>query len=645
MKRSSPLKLLLPGVWLLILIFAIPGHLCRASAIFTQEIDPPKAHVGDQVVITITVQNDTLGQVRPPEVDGLPVTGTRAQLQSTDDNGASSISFSFKFAVTPSRAGNFTIPAFDIRTQKGDMLHIKAMKLLVLGNGDTSSTNTAAATVPGPDAASNSSASAPSNSHGPVVMPPTNATPADQNASDAGDSGIQAPRDPAGGPAKVFMIITPNTTDAYVGQAVPMQIDFYIRMEVNADQNSLPTIKGSDFLMNNFMVRGHETVGLLEGMQYECETWRTAISSPKSGDFPLSMERDAYWVKSVTTTSGSDPFGALFNQRPNLAHELIPSNKLIIHVHPLPSEGRPSNFSGAIGQFKVSGNAQPDSVAVGEPVALRFTVSGEGNFDYVRCPTLTDDPAWKPYVPQSHTSYLEESHTRASKAFYQSVIPQKNGNLPLPSASFSYFDPTAKQYVTVPIALPTITVTGSPVSASQTSPDNGTDASAVPKEIKPTEFVSNRSEIGMLRTNLKPVYRQPWFWSLQAVLLLLPLIGALFLFIRSRSVPDNAEAERSLRLHSMQQEEEAMTQAANRGDAVAFFLASRHAIQLQLGARWGLKPEALTLAEIRQRDPILAKTLEPLFTLANEVIYSGHARRDLDLKQWDHRVRTELLQT
>jgi len=128
-------------------------------------------------------------------------------------------------------------------------------------------------------------------------------------------------------------------------------------------------------------------------------------------------------------------------------------------------------------------------------------------------------------------------------------------------------------------------------------------------------------------------------------LISLPLLGALFLLLRSRSAPDDDRAERALRLRSLQQEEDAMAEAVRRDDALAFFTSARHAIQLQLGREWNLKPEALTLGEIRSRDPHLAGTLEPLFTQADEVIYSGQASpgSGLDLAQWERHVR-ELLQ-
>jgi hypothetical protein len=643
-------------------LFAFTTTSCLAAATLTQQIDPAEVNVGDPVTVTLTVQNGTVkkkdtssifGMFMPsvditlPPVDGLQAMGSSTQIMSV--NGTSNTTAAF--TLVPTRSGDFTIPAFDIHTQEGDVLHVKAMPFHVLGNGASLSTNSAPVPVipspaPSPAPSSIPSTNLPFNSNGPVVMPPNNGTASNAagNSSNATtDSSANVPMESDGRPAKVFMVITPETTDAYVGQSIPLRIDWYIRLDVNCQQNSLPTIKGSDFLMSDLSYRPQEEEQTVMNEAYRRESWITAISAPKSGDFPLGMERDSYWIKSITSNN-NDIFGGFFNRHANLAHEPIPSNQPTIHVHALPEEGRPAHFTGAIGQLKVTGDAQPGSVAVGEPVTLRFTVSGEGNFDYVRCPTLPDDPAWKTYVPSAKTSYADESHTHAVKTFEQAVIPQKNGNIPLPPASFSYFDPTAKQYVIVPIALPEITVTGSPTPLASASPGGGTDSTAAPTAPQALGFLPNRLELGSPRMSLTPVYRQPWFWAVQGGLIALPLLGALLLLLRSRSRPDDERAERALRQRSLHQEEDAMAEAVRRGDALAFFVAARHAIQLQLGAQWNLRPEALTLGEIRGRDPHLAETLEPLFAQADEVIYSGHASPDLDLAHWEHRVRTELLQ-
>ena len=616
-------------------LFLLPA-ICLADAMLSQRCSPAQVNVGEKVVVTLTIQGGTLATKDPgmfgmgnldltlPAVDGLHSGNPFSSVTSV--NGA--ITTTAVFILIASRPGDFTIPAFDIHTREGDVLHATEMRIEVIG-GDASATN-----------------AAPSNPVGPVVMPPTNAASAQMpngaNTTDPSGANLVIPRDPDGGPAKVFILIAPQTMDAYVGQSIPMRIDFFIRMDVLAEQNSLPTIKGSDFLMNSFTTRGHESTCPVEGREYGCETWLTAISAPKAGDFPLKMVRDTYWIKSFSN-GFINPFSGLPTRHADLAHEPVFSNELTMHVHPLPTEGQPAHFTGAIGQFQITGNAQPTAVAVGEPVTLAFSISGEGNFDYVRCPTLPDDPAWKAYIPSSKTAYRNESRTSAVKTFEQSVIPQKNGNVPLPTADFSYFNPDTKQYVTVPIPLAEITVTGSLAPIASALPSGSDDAASIPATPAANEFLPNQLTIGSLQNNLTPTYRERWFWVVQIGLVALPLIGLVFLFLHARSAPDNGQAERALRLRSRQQEEEAMTEAVRQNDPRAFFLAARHAVQLQLGEQWKLSPEAITLGEVRRRDPELAETVAPLFVQADEVIYSGMASPGLDLAQWDQRVRTEFL--
>ncbi len=83
----------------------------------------------------------------------------------------------------------------------------------------------------------------------------------------------------------------------------------------------------------------------------------------------------------------------------------------------------------------------------------------------------------------------------------------------------------------------------------------------------------------------------------------LPLLGLALLLVRRRLALTRESAESAARRHSVRREEDAMAQAAKDGDAPAFFHAARHAVQLQLGSRWAIRPEALTLGEIRRRDP------------------------------------------
>jgi hypothetical protein len=636
--KHSPFPPIFAGKVLRLGFFVALGMLpCLGAATVKQQIDPPEVNVGDDVTVMIQVQNGAVTSIRLPSVDGLQLIGTNTMTNFVLENGAFSSMTRYIFGLRAVRPGDFTIPAFDLHTQDGQILHVQAMKLHVLG---TSAAPDSSITPAPPPAAIPSP-------NGPVIMPPPTPGVPDNagNSADTTADNIHVPLDPDGRPAKVFMSVTPTTTDAYVGEAVPTRIEFYIRVDVLAAQDSLPTIKGSDFLMNNLSVRPNVDEAMVSGEAYRRETWVTAISAPKSGDFPFQMERDTYWMKPLPDNNNGDPF-AMFFRRPSLAHGNVGSNPLTFHIHSLPEEGRPANFGGAIGHFKVTGTAAPSAVTVGEPATLHFTISGEGNFDYVKCPSLTPDPDWKAYVPSSKIEYQEETHTQGIKTFEQAVIPQKNGSLPLPSASFSYFDPTTKQYVTVPVSLPTITVSGSAPALASAAPVGSDASAAVPVATPSSELVPNRVEIGSLHRSLTPLYRQPWFWVAQTALLLFLLAGLSFAFFRSRFAPDQMRAERVLRENSLQRQEDAMSNAVQRNDPQAFFLAARNAVQLRLGGQWRMKPEAITFAEVRERDPQLAEALEPLFRQTDEVVYSGgQTDSGLNLAQWELHVRKDLLQS
>jgi hypothetical protein len=604
--HGLPLALALAALTLV----ATPARAAR----LTVQVDPPVLNAGDTGTLTVAVESGTIDRVDLPQMSGLQVLPGVSTTTYSFTSGTLVTTTARKYELSASQPGDYTIPPFAVRLKEGATLLSQEVKVHV---------------NPAPAGATQTRA-------GPVIMPPANASN-DAPPRETTPTPPPIPRDPDGGPARVFMVITPQGTEAYVGEMVPLRIDFYIRQEANADQDSLPTLKGSNFMMNDFTVRGHASMALIENQPYECDTFLSAFCAPKSGDFPLAAERDTYWVKSPPEGS-LDPFG--FSRSTNLAHGTITSNGYVMHVVPLPEAGRPAHFSGAVGQFVVASDAQPEVVTMGQPVTLTFGVRGRGNFDYVHCPVLDDDPRWKFYAPKATSNFTDEMRTEGSKTFELSAIPQWNGNVRLPRAMFSYFDPRLRQYVTVPIELPSIAVTGAmPLDAAGTAATEPTATATAPPPAA-DDFAPNRTELGDLEASMLPVYRAPWFWPVQGALVALPVVGLVVLLLRRRVRTDHAE--RVARRRSLRQEEQAMAEAVRRDDARAFFLAARHAVQLQLGARWEVAPESITLGEIRRRDPALAETVKGLFAQADEVLYSGRAAAKMDLAHWQ-RVARECL--
>jgi hypothetical protein len=636
--------------WLLPVVLLAAFAARGFGAVTVQaSVTPQQVSIGDEVTVTYTISGGQVDDFQLPGIDGLTAEGSSTSARIVMNGFSVSQNFSHTFLLVANRAGNVIIPALELKdSSTGAIIKTQAMTLHVVGEatGPTTPVTVTPADQPPQDGST-------ANGTGPVVMPPGNANDVDNNPAaggndtGAGSTTVNVPTDPDGQPARVFDIITPQVTTAYVGEAVPLRIESYIRADANAQQDSLPALTGSDFLMNNLSLRPTEDGVSAGDIEYIRDSWLTAISAPRAGDFPLQATRDTYWTKSAPPMA-NDPFGPLFGHPAQLLHRDILSNKLVMHILPLPEEGKPANFTGAIGKFQVSGNATPSSVGVGEPVTLRFTITGTGNFDYVRAPALGPDPAWKSYVPSSKITYQDESHTQAMKTFEQAIVPQKGGQLQLPTANFSYFDPDTKQYVTVPVNLPAITVTGSaapppPVASSGTGAADAAASTpgAPPENPAAAAFAPNRLSFGALTADLAPAYQHIWFWVVQGVLVLAILAGLVLSALGPR--PDLTRGQHALRHATLRREEDAMSQAAQAGDAVKFFTAARHAVQLRLAGPWNVPAESLTLAEIGRRDPALAETLAPLFLAADDVIYSGTARPEIDLQEWDRRAR-EMLQ-
>lgn len=62
--------------------------------------------------------------------------------------------------------------------------------------------------------------------------------------------------------------------------------------------------------------------------------------------------------------------------RPQTRRAVVPSNPLSIEVRPLPTEGRPANFNGLIGQYAIAASASPTEVNVGDPITVQIRVEG-----------------------------------------------------------------------------------------------------------------------------------------------------------------------------------------------------------------------------------------------------------------------------
>jgi hypothetical protein len=119
----------------------------------------------------------------------------------------------------------------------------------------------------------------------------------------------------------------------------------------------------------------------------------------------------------------------------------ITSRPIRLQVTALPEEGRPADFSGAVGQYELSMEAAPLKVKAGDPITLRIGVSGTGNLKSLKMPEFKVD-GFKVYDPQI-------KDTPGHKTMEQVIVPTDVKLTQIPPVRFTYFDAQANAYKTL----------------------------------------------------------------------------------------------------------------------------------------------------------------------------------------------------
>jgi hypothetical protein len=131
-----------------------------------------------------------------------------------------------------------------------------------------------------------------------------------------------------------------------------------------------------------------------------------------------------------------------------------------------PTEGRPSNFTGAVGHFRVTAQFEPPTGATGQPVTLRVRVEGQGNAKLIELPKLDLPPTFEIYDQKNNAKYLKDGSS--FKEFEVMIIPRQPGVFDIPPIQIATFDPQSKKYGAVGSQPLRLTVTGAGTAAALT---------------------------------------------------------------------------------------------------------------------------------------------------------------------------------
>jgi len=595
----------------LLLAFVLAPALRADPSKVTAQLDPDDIAIGDASQLTVTIEGSASGQPSLPSVPGLEFTPIGQSSNFQFINGSITNSTSYSYQVTADHAGTYTIPEITVGSLRSNRLTLTA------GSTVGASSNTGGASSPSQPA---------------VPLPaPATGNPQDQTAA------------PANGEIAFLRFSLPKH-ELYVGETVPVRLGAYFVAGTQASLDSMPTLANDSILLNPITAKGTQTQEDINGQPYEVIFWDASLTAVKAGSVTLDLSLP---VTALVQVHANRPhgMGALFDDPffdqafgTMVQKQLtLRNDPLTLQVLPLPDEDRPADFSGAVGDFSIAADASPREAPEGDPLTLKFTVSGHGSFDRVLPSLMTGVPGWKTYTANTHFDPQDTVGYQGTKTFEQAIVPTQSGKQEIPALSFSYFNPETRRYATKTTAPLEVTIAAAPVSAQVATAAASAPAAAPAPQ---TELMANRLEPGRFTPSLRPLFLQPWFYGMEAAPLAMLAVAIGLFTIRRKRENDLKRTRRAVRDRIVREQWSALDQAT--GNAVLFFQAARTILQQGLGERWQLPPETITLAEIESRGTDVSPGVRAVFERADQIAYSGQAFGADDFAAWKQAVAAEL---
>ena len=383
----------------------------------TAGLSSPVTVVGRPVEIVVTSRDARSAEV--PQ--SLSVPGLRIELlgRSTRfemNNFKMSSSLTYTYSVLPQQAGEFDIPAVEVRV--GDKT-LKTNPLRI-------SVAEASAMQP-PQGLPN----APS-----PQMPPT---------------GGQAPRSNG---LPYFGELVLSKKKAFVGEVIPAEFRYYFNSSIGGEVGDRPNLVGEGFTVQK-LANVPKREQIVNGENYIVFAFQTAITPAKSGPLEIPPAKlEARLQLPGSAPAGFDDFFRQFGgiappgMFTNMQEVGIETSSTALEISPLPKQGRPDDFSGAIGKFKMEASVSPKKAGPGDPVTLRVVISGQGNFEAMGAPALVDDEDWRSYPP-SEKFQSSDSISYSGEKAYEFLLVARTDQQQTPGIRFSYLDPDSGKYETL----------------------------------------------------------------------------------------------------------------------------------------------------------------------------------------------------
>lgn len=371
-----------------------------AQVTFKTKVSKNKLGVNQRLRVEFTINKQGGDHFSPPSFKGFSVVGGPSQsVNQSWINGKSTYSQSYSYMVAPTKKGNLTISPATIEY-----------------NDEIIRSN-------------------------PVVIEVVDAIELPKNPNDPDYIADQ----------NVHLETIVSNASPYVGEGIYVEYRLYFSHNIaisDFDLKEQPKYEGfwnQDIKMDELRIEN----GTYQGEDYRYFSIKKSVLIPqKEGKLVLAPIKSNLII-GVPTGRG-DFFGNPITR--NIRKSFTTQPKTIL-VKSLPLEGKPANFIGAVGDFKLSVASSKSSLKANESTQLKVSVKGRGNLKLFELPKVETPKELEVYTPE-HKEKLSTTARGikglAGEVFDQyTLVPQYKGKYKIPSVAFSYFNPKEEKYYTL----------------------------------------------------------------------------------------------------------------------------------------------------------------------------------------------------
>lgn len=383
------------------------------AAEFTAKVSNTTVEVGQRFQVSFTI-NDGGGSFIAPDFKGFSVVSGPIQSSSRQNiNGKISRSQSISYILIANEEGEFTIGSARIKSGK-EVLDTKPIKIKVTAASATS----------------------------------TNAQRTRQTQRKAEGQALED---------YVFMRAVVNKRSAYVGENIGVTYKVYSKIPLRQflGLEQAPSLTG--FWQKEIEPQKNIRTSneYINGEQYETvEIQKLLLLPQRSGELIIDPMAVKLGVQVKSQRRSRSIFDQLMGSY-EVKEVIVESKPITINVKALPQQGKPIDFTGAVGDFTMKMSINKDSVTANDAIDLKAAISGSGNLPLINSPKLNFPPDFEVYDPETKNEFSSNFNgSNGRKTFNYLVIPRHSGDFELEPFQFSYFDLKSKSYKT--ISAPTI---------------------------------------------------------------------------------------------------------------------------------------------------------------------------------------------